>query len=96
MYLARNTRIPNIDVLIKPLEETRRKFILPNMTGQNPFNDIERDSQALPVPLGGLGIFDACKKSVLHYSMCEIISAPLVCLILDQFETFISKVDKAH
>ena len=94
MYLARTT--PNIDVLIKPLEETIRKVFLPNLTGQNPFNDIERDLLALPTHLGGLGIFDPCKKSVLQYSMCETISAPLVCLILDQSETFILEVDKAQ
>ena len=67
MYLPRTT--PNIYVLIKPLEETIIKVFLPNLTGQNPFNDIERDLLALPARLGGLGIFDPCKKSVLQYSV---------------------------
>ena len=94
MYLARTT--PNINVLIKPKEETIRKVFLPNLTGQNPFNDIERDLLALPARLGGLGIFDPCKKSVLQYSMCETILAPLVHQILDQSETFTLEVDEAQ
>ena len=94
MYLARTT--PNIDVLIKPLEETIRKVFLPNLTGQNPFNDIERDLLALPARLGGLGSFDPSKKSVLQYSMCETISDLLVRLILDQSETFTLEVDEAQ
>ena len=53
--------------LIKPLEETIRKVFLPNLTGQNAFNDMERDLLALPARLGGLGI-DPCKKSAVHYS----------------------------
>ena len=84
MYLARTT--PNIDVLIKPLEETLRKV----------FNDIKRDLLALPTRLSGLGIFDPCKKSVLLYSMFEIIWTPLVRLILEQSETFTLEVDKAQ
>ena len=53
--------------LIKPLEETIRKVFLPNLTGQNAFNDMERDLLALPARLGGLGI-DPCKKNAVHYS----------------------------
>ena len=37
-YLARTT--PNIEDLIKPLEETIRKVFLPNLTGQNAFNNM--------------------------------------------------------
>ena len=51
-YLARTT--PNIEYLIKPLEETIRKVFLPNLTGQNAFNDMERDLLALPARLGDL------------------------------------------
>ena len=77
-YLARTTL--NIKDLIKPLEETIRKvFILPNLIGQNAFNDTERDLLALPARLGGLGIFDPCKKSaMLHYSTCETITTLIV------------------
>ena len=89
-YLARTT--PNIEELIKPLEETIRKVFLPNLTGRNAFNDTERDLLALPARLGGLGIFDPGKKSTLHYSTCETITAPLVRLILDQTEAYAPEV----
>ena len=93
-YLARTT--PNTEDLIKPLEDTIRKVLLPNLTGQNAFNDTERDLLALPARLGGLGIFDPCKKSTLHYSTCETISAPLVRLILDQAEAYTPEVKAAQ
>ena len=80
-YLARTT--PNIEDLIKPLEETIRKVFLPNLTGQNAFNDMERDLLALPARLGGLGILDPCKKSAVHYvrdnlsTPCTLYSRPV-------------------
>ena len=90
-YLARTT--PNIDGLIKPLEETIRKMFLPHLTGQNAFNDNERDLLALPARLGGLGIINPCKKSVLHYSASKTITAPLVRLIMDQSEEYAPEVN---
>ena len=93
-YLARTT--PNIANLIKPLEETIRKVFLPNLTGQNAFSDTERELLVLPAHFGGLGIFDLSKKSTLHYSTCEIISAPLVHLILDQSEEYAPEVKEAQ
>ena len=89
-YLARTT--PNIAELIKPLEETIRRVFLPHLTGQNAFNDTERNLLALLARLGGLGILDPCKKSTLHYSTCQKISTPLVCLILDQSEAYTPEV----
>ena len=41
----------------------------------------ERDLLAFPARLGGLGIFDPGKKSTLHYSTRETITASLVRLI---------------
>ena len=94
MFLARTA--PNIEDLIKPLEETIRKVFLPNLTGQNAFNDTERDLLALPARHGVLGIFDPCRKSALHYFTCDTISAPLVCLILDQSEAYTPEVKAAQ
>ena len=88
-YLARTT--PNIEDLMKPLEETIRRVFLLNLTGQNAFNDTERDLLSLPARLGGLGISD-----VLHYSTCVTISAPLIHLILDQSEVFLPEVRAAQ
>ena len=93
-YLARTT--PNIAELIKPLEETIRRVLLPHLTGQNAFNDTERNLLALPARLGGFGILDPCKKSTLHYSTCQKISTPLVCLILDQSEAYTPEVMAAQ
>ena len=89
-YLARTT--PHIEDLIKPLEEAIRRVFIPNLTGRNAFNNTERDMLALPPRLGGLGISDPSKKSALHYSTCETISAPLVRLILDQSEEYTPEV----
>ena len=51
---------------------------------------------ALPAHLGGLGVSDPCKKSTLHYSMCKTISAPLLCLILEQSEAYALEVKEAQ
>ena len=53
-YLART--IPNIADLFKPLEDVIHQRFLPAITGQNAFNDDNRDLMALPSCLGGLGI----------------------------------------
>ena len=89
-YLARTT--PHIEDLIKRLEEAIRRVFIPNLTSRNAFNNTERDMLALPPRLGGLGISDPSKKSALHYSTCETISAPLVRLILDQSEEYTPEV----
>ena len=73
-----------------------RKEFLPNLTGQIAFSDAERDMLALPAHLGGLGVSDPCKKSMLHYSMCKTISAPLLCLILEQSEAYALEVKEAQ
>jgi len=52
----------------------RLKF-LPALTGQNAFNDLERDVIALPVHLGGLGIANPCKHSSSQHSMSSWLSA---------------------
>ena len=53
-YLTRT--IPDIGNLLQPLEDTIHQHFFPTLTGQNPFNDTERDLMALPAHLGGLGI----------------------------------------
>ena len=55
-YLSRI--IPNLEELFKPLEDTIRQQFLPSLTGQNAFNDSERDLMALPSHHGGLGIIN--------------------------------------
>ena len=45
-------------------------------------SDTERDVLALPCRLGGLGIINPVKSSVLQYECSELITAPLVKLII--------------
>ena len=70
--------IPNIADLLQPLEDAISQKFLQGLTGQNDFNDLERDAIALPVCLGELGIVNPCKHSTSQYSMLEKVSAPLV------------------
>ena len=43
-----------------------------------------------------VSLIHACKTSAVHYSTCQKISTPLVCLILDQSETYIPEVMAAQ
>ncbi len=80
--------IPDIVDLLQPLEDAIRLKFLPALTGQNAFNDLERDVIALPVCLGGLGIANPCKHSSSQHSMSEEISAPLATLIIQQTQIY--------
>lgn len=84
-YLARTT--PNIDTLLKPLEEVIRHKLLPAITGQKAFSDNLRDLMALPAHLGGLGIINPSHKSTTYYSNSSSITTPLVDLITQQSKT---------
>ena len=89
-YLSRT--VPDIENHMKPLEEAIRQKLLPSITGQNAFNDLDRQLLALPVRHGGLGIIDPSKRSDLHHSACERITAPLVELILNQSKSYSPQV----
>ena len=80
-YLART--IPDCEDLFKPLEEAIRQRLLPSLTGQNAFNDTDRDI-ALPARLGGLGITDPSRQTSPQHIASVKITAPLVTLILEQ------------
>ena len=73
--------IPNITELLTPLEEAIRHQLIPAITGRSTMSDTERDVLALPCRLGGLGIINPVKSSVLQYECSELITAPLVKLI---------------
>ena len=70
--------------MLQPLERVVRQQFLPSLTSQNAFSDDDRDLLALPVRLGGLGIFDPCRQSTLNNSMSEKVTALLVAFILQQ------------
>ena len=89
-YLSRT--IPDIGDLLKPLEDTIRQRFLPALTGQNAFNDTERDLMALPVRLGGLGITNPSRQTSTHYEASLKITEPLSNLIHQQLHTFSPEV----
>ena len=89
-YLSRT--VPDIENHMKPLEEAIRQKLHPSITGQNAFNDLDRQLLALPVRHWGLGIIDPSKQSDLHHSACERITAPLVELILNQSKSYSPQV----
>ena len=93
-YLSRT--VPDIENHMKPLEEAIRQKLLPSITGQNAFNDLDRQLLALPVRHGGLSIIDPSKRSDLHHSACERITAPLVELILNQSKSYSPQVRTTH
>ena len=77
--------------MLKPVENAIRQRFLPSLTGQNAFNDADRDLEALPVRFGGLGIIDPCRQSTTNNNASEKITAPLVALILQQSHTYSSE-----
>ena len=88
-YLSRT--IPDIGDLLKPVENAIRQRFLPSLTGQNAFNDADRDLMALPVRLRGLGIIDPSRQSTANNNASEKITAPLITLILQQSHTYSSE-----
>ena len=78
--------IPNTSELLIPVEETIRHQLIPAITGRKTVSDIERDVFALPCRLGGLGITNPVKSSKLQYECSDIITAPIVNLIMTDGE----------
>ena len=85
-YLART--VPNTEDLFRPLEDAIRNVLLPAITGQNAFNDNDRDLMALPVRLGGLGIIDPSCQAASQCRTSEKITAPLTALIMMQSQEY--------
>ena len=93
-YLARTTQ--DIEHLLKPLECVIRQQFLPAITGQNAFNDADRDLMALPTRLGGLGIANPSHRSSTHFNNSNAITAPLVNLILQQSNVYPPETRRAQ
>ena len=81
-FLSRT--VPDIQDLLKPLENAIRQHFLPAITGQDALNDTQRELMALPVRLGGLGITNPCHQSTAQYDASAKITAPLATLIQQQ------------
>jgi len=54
----------------------------------HPPNDSERAMLALPIRLGGLGIFDTCKSSEDRYQFSVSVTSPLAATIINQHSLF--------
>jgi len=83
--------IPDIGSLLCPLEEVIVPKLLPNLTGQCAFNDVERDLLSLPPRFGGLDLINPSKYSTSQFASSVSITAPLVDLVVQQ--SFIYSVD---
>ena len=59
--------IPNISELLTPLEEAIRYQLIPAITGRSTVSDTEWDVLALPCCLGGMGLINPVKLSMLQY-----------------------------
>ena len=64
-YLCRT--VPNVDLILQPLEDCIRSQLIPALTGKAPPNDTDRELLALPARLGGLGIVNTTELSSLEY-----------------------------
>ena len=66
---------------LQPLECTLRFNFIPALTGRYLPGDTERDLLALPISIGGIGIFNPEKLSLEQYLTSKSICTPLVKLI---------------
>ena len=80
-YLSRT--IPNISSILQPIEQKLHREFLPSITGQNPFNQNERNLMALPVRLGVKNPAENCSS----FENSNFVTAPLRKLLHEQSET---------
>ena len=76
--------VPDIGPLLLPLEEVIHQKFLPVLTGRPPCSPEERELLSLPVRFGGLGIIDPSTTANTEFQISELVSAPLVALIVLQ------------
>ena len=83
-YLSRT--IPDISSILQPIEQKLHREFLPSITGQNPFNQNERNLMALPVRLGGLAVKNPA-ENCSSFENSNFVTAPLRKLLHEQSET---------
>ena len=81
-YLLR--KIPYIQDLLLLLESAIQQHFIPALTGLPPCSELIRDLLALPAKHGGLGIVNPKMLSSPSYNGSELITRPLVSLIVFQ------------
>ena len=80
-YLQRT--VPNISHFFEPLEAAIRDTLIPAIVGRK-ISDMERKIFALPVKLGGLGIYNPTKTSDIEFAASTAITANLTEIICRQ------------
>ena len=81
----------NLSSQLAPLEEAIRLYLQPKFCLHS-CNDSEQALFALPIHLGGLGIFAPCKSSQDNYQFSTSVTFPLASAILNQLSCFDSSI----
>ena len=68
---------PDIENLLQPLERAISNVLIPSLIGRN-CSEAERDLEALPGRMGGLGLINPSDSADAEYSASIRVSAPLV------------------
>ena len=74
-YLSRT--VPNISHLLQSLADTLKSKLIPQLTGKEPPNDLERDLLALPARLGGMGIRNPVQSAQNEFQASKDITKSL-------------------
>ena len=78
--------IPDIDSLLKPLDDVIDTKLIPSLLGGQ-ISNTERDLFSLPIRLGGLGLPRISEKSTLDFETSKKITAPLCAIMAMQGDT---------
>ena len=70
--------MPNISILLQPLEDVIHSTFLPAVLGISPPNDAVRSLLALPPHWGGLGVFNPAVQCILEYSASMDITKAII------------------
>ena len=81
-YVCRT--IPEIDDLLRPLDEVIHQHFIPAITGHPPCSPLERQLLALPPRLGGLGLSNPSSDSQSEFESSKQVTGSLVALIVVQ------------
>ena len=69
--------LPDMENLLQPLERPISNVLIPSLIGCN-CSEAERDLEALPVRMGGLGLINPSDSADAEYSASIRVSSPLV------------------
>jgi hypothetical protein len=75
--------LPDIQDMLQPLEEAITKFLLPALVDHK-CSPLERESLALPVKKGCIGVKNPCIEATLEYSVSRKVTTLLVEQIQEQ------------